>query len=383
MSTQPIGNLLSRSFVLTFFAQFFLQSIFYILIPTLPIYLSRSGSNEIEIGILIGIFTLSSIVLRPFVGRALLRTSEKRFMIIGTLLFVLTSLAYLIAPPFWPLLVVRLFQGVGFAFFHTASFTLIANISPETQRGQSLSYFILASTISGALAPPLGIILINHFSFSLLFLVCSGLSLCSLFITTLLRTKQAAPPKDSSIDSGSLISREALPPSIINFLSFSVWGALNAFFPLYAINHGMANPGLFFTILAIILILGRSIGGKIFDLYSKERIILPCLATGIIAMIILAFSKTVPMFILVAVVWGIGFAFLTPSLVAYALDHAGSSSGPAMGTFTAFSDVGLTFGPVIMGIILHSTNYPIMFLCLAFTGLINLNYFYIFARKKG
>ena len=145
----------------------------------------------------------------------------------------------------------------------------------------------------------------------------------------------------------------------------------------------MANPGLFFTILAIILILGRSIGGKIFDLYSKERIILPCLATGIIAMIILAFSKTVPMFILVAVVWGIGFAFLTPSLVAYALDHAGSSSGPAMGTFTAFSDVGLTFGPVIMGIILHSTNYPIMFLCLAFTGLINLNYFYIFARKKG
>jgi len=36
-----------------------------------------------------------------------------------------------------------------------------------------------------------------------------------------------------------------------------------------------------------------------------------------------------------------------------------------------------------MGIILHSTNYPIMFLCLAFTGLINLNYFYFFARKKG
>jgi hypothetical protein len=54
-----------------------------------------------------------------------------------------------------------------------------------------------------------------------------------------------------------------------------------------------------------------------------------------------------------------------------------------MGTFTAFSDVGLTFGPVMMGIILHSTNYSIMFLCLAFTGLINLSYFYFFVKKGG
>jgi predicted MFS family arabinose efflux permease len=54
-----------------------------------------------------------------------------------------------------------------------------------------------------------------------------------------------------------------------------------------------------------------------------------------------------------------------------------------MGTFTAISDLGLTTGPVIMGIIIQSTSYPIMFLCLAFVGLINLNYFYFFVRKKG
>ena len=383
MTTQRIGEILNRSFILTFFAHFCLLSIFYIFIPTLPIYLSRLGSNEVEIGILIGIFTLSSVVLRPFVGRALLRIPEKTFMTIGALLFALTSLAYLIAPPFWPLLIARLLQGIGFAFFHTASMTLIANISPETHRGQSLSYFILASTISGALAPPLGIFLINHFSFTHLFLVCSGLSLCSLFITTQLRRRQVAPLKDSSIENRFFLSREALAPSFINFFSFFIWGALSAFFPLYAIGHGMANPGLFFTTMAIILILGRSLGGKVFDLYSKERIILPCLTTGIIAMVILTFSKTLPMFILVAVIWGIGFAFLTPSLVAYALDRVGSSPGPTMGTFTAISDLGLTLGPVVMGIILHSTSYTIMFLCLALTGIINVNYFYFFVRKKG
>jgi MFS family permease len=383
MTTQKIGEILNRSFILTFFAHFALLSIFYIFIPTLPIYLSRLGSNEVEIGILIGIFTLSSVVLRPFVGRTLLRIPEKKFMIIGAFLFALTSITYLIAPPFWPFLIVRLFQGIGFAFFHTASLTLIANISPETHRGQSLSYFNLASTISGALAPPLGIFLINHFSFTLLFLVCEGLSLCSLFITTQLRMEPFAPMKDSSIEKGFLFSQKALPPSFINCFSFFIWGALTAFFPLYAINHGVGNPGLFFTTMAIMLILGRSLGGKIFDLYSKERIILPCLTTCIISMVVLAFSKTLSMFILVAVIWGIGFAFLTPSLIAYTLDRVSSSPGPAMGTFTAISDLGLSLGPAIMGFILHSTSYTIMFLCLALTGVVNLNYFYFFVRKRG
>jgi len=72
----------------------------------------------------------------------------------------------------------------GVRILHTASYTLIANISPETHRGQSLSYFALSMSISGALGPSIGIFLINHFSFTLLFLTCSGLSFCSLFITS-------------------------------------------------------------------------------------------------------------------------------------------------------------------------------------------------------
>jgi MFS family permease len=376
-------KILSRDFVLAFSAQFAFTFVFYILVPTIPIYLSRLGSTEVEIGVLIGSFAVFSVVLKPFVGRALLTIPEKKFMIAGALLYALTSVAYLFAPPFWPFLIVRVFQGMGYAFFLTAIYTLVANISPETHRGQSLSYFYLAFNLSGALAPALGIFIINHYSFTHLFFVCLGLSLCAIFITNKLRRRQIVPLEHPPIEDDSFLSRKAIPPSIINSLSFFIWGALAAFFPLYATNQGVANPGLFFSAYAITLILGRALGGKILDLYSKEKIILPCLTTYIISMVILAFSKTQPMFILVAVIWGIGHAFLMPSLVVYALDRAGSSPGPVMGTFTAFTDLGISLGPVIMGIVIHTANYPIMFLCLALTGVINLNYFYFFVRKKG
>ncbi len=379
MLTQKI---LTHEFLLCFLAQFTFTCVFHLLTPTLPIYLSRLESSEVEIGILIGALSVSSLVLRPFIGRALLRISEKKFMMIGAFLFALTSISYLIAPPFWAFLMVRIFQGIGVAFFYTASVTLIANITPETNRGQSISYFYLSFNIAMALAPAFGMVLINHFSFVILFLVCTGLSFFSLWITNKLENRQIHPIGDSSIEEGSFLSREAIPPSIIIFFTHVILGALTAFFPLYAINHGVANPGLFFAVYAMMLILGRALGGKIVDLYPREKVILPCLTAYIIAMIILAFSKTLPMFTLVAVIWGIGNAFVVPTLVAYTLDRVGPSRGPAMGTLTAIGDLGTGLGPVIMGIILRLTSYPTMFLCLALIGVINLNYFFFFLRKK-
>jgi len=382
MSAQTIHKIITRDFILASFIQFSLAFVFFILVPTLPIYLSKLGSDEVEIGVLIGILAASSLVLRPFAGRALLEISEKNFLIAGTFLYAVTSAAYIFSPPFWPFLIVRVFHGVGLAFSSTALFTLIANISPEAHRGQSLSYFFLAYNLSSALAPPLGMFLINRFSFTLLFLVCLGLSLCSLFVTSQLGKREITPLEDSTIEDGFYLSRKAIAPSIINFFFFFILGALYAFFPLYSVSHRVANPGIFFSTIAVMLILGRVLGGKILDLYSRERIILPCLIIFIISMVILAFSRTLPTFILVAVIWGIGNAFFFPSLVAYVLDRVGSSRGPAMGTFTVISDLGTCLGPVIMGIVLHFTNYQIMFLCLALVGIINLNYFCFFVRKK-
>ena len=56
--------------------------------------------------------------------------------------------------------------------------------------------------------------------------------------------------------------------------------------------------------------------------------------------------------------------------------------GPAMATFGALDDLGIGMGPVIMGIVLDLTNYPVVFLSLGFTGLINFSYFHFFVRKK-
>jgi predicted MFS family arabinose efflux permease len=380
MTTQKI---LSRDFVIIFFAQFAFASVFFALVPTLPIYLSRLGSTNAAIGMIIGGFSISALVIRPLIGRALLKTSEKKIMVIGAIIFSLSSMAYLWGKPFWPLMTVRIAQGVGWAFFVTASLTLVMRITPEANRGQSVSYFFLAFNIAFALAPSFGIFLMNLINFSGLFFVCTGLSLCSLFLTIQLRKRPAHPLENSSIANQPFLSREALPPAILAFMGNIIWGAVTAFFPLYALSQGVTNPGFFFAVYASVLILCRLLGGRILDVYRREKLIFPCLFLIIIAMTILAFSTTSTMFLLVAVIWGLGNSFFFPSIVAYAIDLARSSYGPAIGTYLALSDLGTSIGSVIMGIVLQWSNYQIMFLSLAFIGFLNLCFFYFTFRKKG
>ncbi len=377
-----LRKILSREFVLCFFAQFAFTSVFHVLVPTIPIYLSRLGSTEVEIGILIGTFGIASLVLRPVIGKTLSRIPEKKFMLAGAILSVITSMAYIFTPPFWPFLFVRVVQGIGSAFFFTAALTFIANITPGAYRGQSLGYFFLSFNISMAVAPILGMFLINQFSFNILFSVCTVLSLCSLWIASRLTRSQLNAVEALPTDARSHLDFRTLSPILVYLMVHMIWGALVAFFPLHAINHGVANPGLFFTAYASVMISGRVFGGRVFDVQRREKVILPCVIAFIVAMTLLAFSESLGMFILVAVIAATGHAFLVPSLFAYVLDLVGPSRGPAIGWLTAMGDLGLGLGPMIMGVILRLTSFPTMFLSLAFTGLLGLSYFYLFVRGK-
>jgi MFS family permease len=124
-------------------------------------------------------------------------------------------------------------------------------------------------------------------------------------------------------------------------------------------------------------------GGKVVDTYNKEKIILTLIFTGTAAMVVLSFSRTLPLFIVVGMIWGVGSAFFFPAAMAYALEYAGSSDGTTVGTFRAISDLGSALGPVFAGVILPFTGYRMMFLSLALICLLNLCYFQFYVRRRG
>jgi MFS family permease len=376
-------GMFNRDFILGFFAFFFFLTANQSLTPTLPIYLTKLGSNEREIGILIGFLAVAALASRLFVGRALLKYREKNIMMVGALISVATFLAFMIFRPFWPFLIIRFLQGIAIACMDTAVFAAIISVTPLTYRARALGYFMLAPSLAMAVAAPFGMFIVNQYSFTILFLSGACLALCALLLSWRVgRQETAISDNVATSRSTSFINLKIVAPALTSFLQLFVWGSVSAFFPLYAIQCGVTNPGLFFTAMAIMMVAGRLFGGKIMDTCNKEKLIVTFLPSVVVVLIILSLSKTLPMFIFVGAFWGIGAAFFVPISMAYALEYSASSDGAAVGTFRAISDLGLGLGPVVTGIIVSFTGYPVMFRCLAFICLMNVCYFQFYVRRN-
>jgi len=376
------SGLITRDFLLAFFALFAFIVNHHALYPTLPIYLKELGSNTREIGILVGIFGVSSLFARLLAGGALGKYHEKKVMMFGALLFVLTFVALMVFRPFWPLFAVRLFQGVAFACLDTAALSFVVRITPLTRRGQAIGYFTLAPILTTAIAPLGAMFLINRYSFTTLFSICIILSFFSFFFVWRLKGENVVTSDTGASGSNDIfLNRKVIAPSMISFMKNFVYGGVIAFFPLYAIQCGVKNPGYFFTASAVMLIAGRIIGGKIVDTCDKRKIIPIMIFSGTVAMIVLSFSKSLLLFIFVGMIWGAGSAFFFPAAMAYALEYADSSDGTTVGTFRAISDLGSALGPVVAGLIVPLTGYRIMFAVLAFICFINFCYFQFYVKK--
>lgn len=380
---QGIRNVLTRNFALGFLVLFSFMFAFFALVPTLPVYLARLGSNEREIGVIVGIFSVASLVSRLLAGGALTKYSEKSVMLFAALLFTVTFLVCIILRPFWPFFAVRLFQGVAYACLDTAVFALIVKVIPLASRARALGYFMLAPALATVMGPTFGMFLVNRFGFTILFLFCTGMSLWAFLSSIMLKGEEIVK---TNTEAGGrdifFLERKIIVPAISTFFYYFTLGSVMAFFPLYAIQWGMKNPGHFFSASALMTIAGRALGGKVMDIWSREKIILAFTFLSMVTLVILSFSKTFPMFIIGGLLWGTGIAFVFPVSMAYALDYAGSSGGTAVGTFRVLTDLGFAAGPMVMGVIIPTVGYRVMFLCLALICLINLCYFQFYVRKK-
>ncbi len=376
-------KLFTHDFVLVVLV-FFLYSLgFHSLTPTLPIYLTRLGSNEQEIGVLVGVVAVAALVSRLFIGRAVLAFGEKRIMLFGAFISALTYLAYIAFRPFFPFLITRAFVGLSLVCLDTVGLACIVNTVPLAYRTRALGYFLMGPSIAMAVAAPVGMFIADQYSFTTLFLGGVGVSLCAFMLSWKIKGWETSQPQTVSPGVfANFLNFKIITPAITTFLQLFVWGAVSAFFPLYAIQCGVTNPGHFFTAMSVTMVVCRIFGGRFMDTCDKEKFMIVFLPSMAVLLMIMSFSRTLPLFIFVGAVWGIGAAFFIPLSMAYALEYVGSSDAATVGTFRAVFDLGMALGPVLAGILVPVTGYKAMFLCLAFICLINLGHFQFYVRRK-
>ncbi len=363
-------------FVLVSFISFAFFVSFYFLLPVLPGYILKVGGTDRDVGLILGVFTITATALRPFVGRGVDRVGTRLFIIAGTAVFLVAPLLYVAAASVLAILVVRIFHGTGIAFFTTSSSAYVAHVSPAERRGEAVGYYGMFSNVSMAIAPTIGLFLLKRLDYAGLFLSAAAMGgvavLMSLFLrpvggsTAYQRTgtggKATAPGPAPGTKPPALIHPGAVYPSLVLIALTATYGVTLSFLPLYGPKRDFEQVGLFFTVYAAALIISRSVGGVVADRYGRGKAIAPGMGLAAVAMFCLAAARGIPAFLGVAAIYGTAMGFANPALMALAIDRAGPGGrGSAMGTFTAAFDLGIGLGSVFLGLVADKFGYSLMY----------------------
>lgn len=122
----PAGErpaLWTRDFILVCLFVVFIFISFQMLMPTIPVFVQQMGGTPLMVGLVNGVFTISALALRPWIGLALDRHGRKLIWMIGTFVFVLATFGYIWALTIPLLFLMRIIHGAGWGVVTTASAT--------------------------------------------------------------------------------------------------------------------------------------------------------------------------------------------------------------------------------------------------------------------
>ena len=351
---------------------------FYLLLPTLPLFIKQLGGNESQVGLAAGIFTISAVIFRPIVGGLLDRFGRRPFIIWGMLFFAFSMYLYDWVGGILILMALRVLHGVSWAFSTTAVGTAITDIIPSDRRGEGMGWYGIAMTLAMAIGPMLGIWLIQNESYHVLFLFATSLSVAALLLLFLVKIPFQPKTTSRRIE---FIEKSVLPVTVAIFFVAVAYGGITTFLPLFAVSIKV-NPGTFFLVYAVALTLIRPIAGKLSDQYGEATVIVPALVITIFALLVLSLSSGLFGVIISAVLYGTGFGAAQPALQAATLQIANPDrKGVANASFMTAFDLGIGLGSIVLGWVSQYTGYEVLFTVSAVSVALSLLIFIVFVRR--
>lgn len=374
------AKLWTRDFILIIIINFLVFMNHIMLLSTFPFYIESLGGSEALAGLAATLFSFIAVLCRPFVGWLLDNGKRRAILLIGLAGMLLMPLGYMLASAIFLALVFRMVHGASLALSNTATATIASDVIPAPRFSEGMGMFGMATALATSCAPALGLYLMDSFNYKVLFACASGSVLIALILFFILKTptiKAEAKPLKLS----SLLSRSAVPASVIALIFMLTFGALENFLAKYAVEANLPSGGLFFAIMAVMLLLVRAVLGKYADRKGEAMFVYTCNAAMFAAFLLLALVPSSAAFVISAILAGYGFGGLEPALQSMAVhSSAPAERGSANSTFLCAYDIGIGLGGGIAGALISGLGYGQMFVILSAANIISVLLYVFWGR---
>lgn len=133
----------NRNFVQCCISYFLMNFSFYMLMPTMPVYLVEVlGISTANVGIALSSYTIGLLCVRPFSGFLVDCFSRKPLYLFAFFVFAFMFGGYLIATTMLTIMAVRFVQGGFMGLTSVAGNTIAIDVIPSSRRGEEWGFTV-------------------------------------------------------------------------------------------------------------------------------------------------------------------------------------------------------------------------------------------------
>ena len=184
MTTEPT-KLWNRQYILVLLLNTLNAFSFYMVVTILSKYLVSIGISIATAGVIVGLFSITSLCCRPFSGLLADRLSNVTLLKWSNILMGIGLLGFAFVTNPVLIVVFRIINGIGFAFSGTCQIALASKYIPKNKMGEGIGYLGLGMVIGSAVAPGIGVTISENFGMRMTFLMSAVLTVAALVILCL------------------------------------------------------------------------------------------------------------------------------------------------------------------------------------------------------
>lgn len=340
----------------------------FIQLPIITPYSLELGASYALTGAIVAVYSLTNMVGNILGGHWIDKFGRKKMLFTGMISVCIILFFYPLAQNGWQLFAARFFHGLAGGVLIPAAFAYIGDHSGGRTRGKTMAFTGAGIGIAAIIGPAVGGVMAARASIESVFLLVSALFLITSFVV-LFFVKESF----SSTDRGKFNFREFIPlvrhPLIIlsSLAAFALMisnGTLAFALPLNVEIMGRTTEttGMLlstFGIMALIVFLTPL--NFIYDKFSAIKLIAVGLLLIGVGMIILSTMATFMSNFIAMVIYGLGFAFIFPSMNKIIADASTKvDRGKAYGVFYAFFSLGVVAGSSVSGLFAETAGLPFL-----------------------
>ena len=378
-NSQP--RLWTASFVKIVLVNFLIFVNFHALLPTFPFFVTYLGGDAVTIGVATALFSLASILSRPFIGWMVDSKGRCTMLMLGLAGMSLIPMGYFVSAGIATAVVLRTFHGVFHAASSNASSTWVTDILPAQRMGEGLGMYGLSMAVSTAVAPAMGLWVMNHWGFQPLFGIAAAVTVLAMLLGASIRPRGyqlSAKP----LRLGELFEAMSVPAAVTQFFFMMAYGVIEVFVAIYAAENGLPDGGIYFIAIALATVATRILMGRAVDIRGEGPMVLVGNLAGFFSVMLLVFGHNTPCYLLSALLIGFSFGAVQPSLQTMAMHAvAPQRRGAASSTFFVAFDLGIALGGFLAGVLIEYYGYDVMFLTISTMFILSYLYYHAVGRN--